>query len=315
MTAAKIALVGAGLAGLTLARQLADHGVEITVFDKARGPGGRFANRRTESGVFDLGCQLLTARTPAFTQQLQKWQQEGLLAPWPASGSLTGIGRMSRLTRYLSQGLSLQQNTRITRLQRDEQGWWLQTDQMEFYGPYTQVVLATPASQAAALLPPQAEEMAEQLGRVEEAPAWVAYFAFNQPTGISVALEDDPSPDIRRITCLSSKPAQEAAPELWLVEASASWSQQHLDEKASTVATRLLHLWQTTTDQGCLSHPQLLGAHRWLYGRCHKALQQAYLADSNLGLYACGDYCLGADAEAAWQSAQALAKALQETIQ
>jgi cation diffusion facilitator CzcD-associated flavoprotein CzcO len=38
--ATEIAVFGAGLAGLACARSLADAGRNVTVFDKARGPGG-----------------------------------------------------------------------------------------------------------------------------------------------------------------------------------------------------------------------------------------------------------------------------------
>jgi len=43
----RVAIIGAGLTGLTAASLLRDAGVEITVFDKSRGLGGRLSTRRT----------------------------------------------------------------------------------------------------------------------------------------------------------------------------------------------------------------------------------------------------------------------------
>ena len=37
----RIAIIGAGIAGATAARALADTGHAVTLFEKARGPGGR----------------------------------------------------------------------------------------------------------------------------------------------------------------------------------------------------------------------------------------------------------------------------------
>jgi renalase len=43
----KMAIIGSGLSGLTLAHLLKDC-FEITLFEKARSPGGRLATRRTD---------------------------------------------------------------------------------------------------------------------------------------------------------------------------------------------------------------------------------------------------------------------------
>ena len=42
----RVAVIGAGLAGLSCARTLADHNIHVTVFEKSRGLGGRCATRR-----------------------------------------------------------------------------------------------------------------------------------------------------------------------------------------------------------------------------------------------------------------------------
>ena len=43
-----VGVIGAGMAGLACARELAAKGFEVTVFDKGRGLGGRTATRRAE---------------------------------------------------------------------------------------------------------------------------------------------------------------------------------------------------------------------------------------------------------------------------
>ena len=58
--ASKIAVIGAGITGLHLARQLSDV-FDVTVFEKSRGLGGRMCARRTEAHQFDHGAQYFTA--------------------------------------------------------------------------------------------------------------------------------------------------------------------------------------------------------------------------------------------------------------
>ena len=46
------AIIGAGIAGITCARTLAQAGHQVTVFEKSRGPGGRMSTRTTPFGGF-----------------------------------------------------------------------------------------------------------------------------------------------------------------------------------------------------------------------------------------------------------------------
>lgn len=46
----KVAVIGAGISGLICARVLVEHGMEVTVFEKSRGIGGRMSTRRSPEG-------------------------------------------------------------------------------------------------------------------------------------------------------------------------------------------------------------------------------------------------------------------------
>ena len=63
----KVAVVGAGVSGLTCAAALAKNGFDVLVIETGRGPGGRTSTRRgpDDSGwQWDHGAQYLTAKTP-----------------------------------------------------------------------------------------------------------------------------------------------------------------------------------------------------------------------------------------------------------
>ena len=80
----KVAIVGAGISGLFAARTLVDHGLDVTVFEKSRGIGGRMSTRRTEGfGQFDHGAQYFTSDDRRFSRYLHAWRQQGLVAQWP----------------------------------------------------------------------------------------------------------------------------------------------------------------------------------------------------------------------------------------
>jgi len=50
------AIIGAGISGLACAQALAAAGQPVTLFDKARGPGGRMSSRRLPEATLDLGA-------------------------------------------------------------------------------------------------------------------------------------------------------------------------------------------------------------------------------------------------------------------
>ena len=75
---AKIAVIGAGLAGLTVARELSQYH-QVTVFEKSRGVGGRLATRYAGDYEFDHGAQFFTAKSPQFQAFLKPLIDQGVV--------------------------------------------------------------------------------------------------------------------------------------------------------------------------------------------------------------------------------------------
>ena len=61
----KIAIIGTGISGLTCAHYLKEL-ADITLFEKARGVGGRISTRRADPFCFDHGAQYFTAQSKEF---------------------------------------------------------------------------------------------------------------------------------------------------------------------------------------------------------------------------------------------------------
>jgi renalase len=82
-----VAIIGAGMAGLSCANVLADSGWTVTLFDKGRRPGGRMASRKIETAhgpaTFDFGAQYFTVRDAGFAAEVARWEEAGMAARWP----------------------------------------------------------------------------------------------------------------------------------------------------------------------------------------------------------------------------------------
>ena len=331
MTAAQapIAIIGTGIAGLSAAQVLHAAGHEIQLFEKSRGSGGRMASKRSDAGALDLGAQYFTARDRRFAEVVQQWQARGWVSEWSPNlyhckeGLLSaspdeqvrwvGNPRMSAITRAMLGALAVHFSCRITEVFRGQRHWHLQDAEGRNHGPFSHVIVATPAPQATALLA-SAPKLASAAATVAMEPTWAVALAFASPLDSPVEgcfLQDSPLDWLARNR---SKPGRETAMDTWILHATSAWSKQHLDLSKETVTEHLYGAFAEMIDCA-IPAPTFSLAHRWLYARPASAHQWGALADADLGLYACGDWCLSGRVEGAWLSGQEAARKLLEHLQ
>jgi len=119
-----VAVVGAGVAGLTAARSLTQAGHSVTVFDKGRRPGGRLStNVFANGGRADIGAQFFTVRSPEFGRAVAGWSGEGLVHEWCRGfDSIDGHpryavpGGMALLATALAGGLEVRCSVHVERI-------------------------------------------------------------------------------------------------------------------------------------------------------------------------------------------------------
>lgn len=311
MPADRVAIIGAGMAGLTCALELQAAGHAVTVFDKARGPGGRMASRRVDGGSFDHGAQFFRAWDPAFQAAVTGWRAEGVVAEWPGriegippdAPFFVGVPRMSALTRALGDRLrDLRLGVQVAHVRRTGDGWHLVDFDGTPLGTWRTLVVATPAPQAVPLLA-DAPQLAAAAARVAFDPCWTVLLTFAAP--LSAAFDAQPFGDgpLGWIARNSSKPGR-GSTERWILHGHPRWSQAHLEAPASEVITALRAAFAAV-----VPHPEPIDAraHRWRYARVTRPLDEVCVWDDVARIGLCGDGCIGARVEAAWLSGKALA--------
>ncbi len=175
-----VLIVGAGIAGLTLARALRDAGRRPLVLERAPGVGGRCATRRIGDAPVDHGAPFAHGRTREFLDVIAS-TAEGRIAGWPRAcvgegfpchpealldGHSTSAWRdgQTRLPKALAEDTDVRLGARVMRLDSggaaDRAGVTLESgERIEA----ASVVLAMPGPQAVALV--------ETLGDAEPAVA------------------------------------------------------------------------------------------------------------------------------------------------
>ena len=271
----RVAVIGAGLAGLSAARTLRDQDHDVRVFDKGRGVGGRTSTRRSSSFAFDHGAQYFTAHDERFGRLVASWQEAGIVAPWPAritvlengacrSGTprtrYVGVPGMNAIARHLAAGLDIALGIRITGLSHDANGWRLVENNGPVSGVFDVVIAALPAAQTAELLA-GLSNLAESAQRCPIAPCWAVMLGFDRPLATTydgAFVHDSP---ISWIARNNSKPGRGPA-ESWVLHAGPAWSSAYLDDSPEAVASTLTGEFEQLIGLGAL-RPIHTDAHRW----------------------------------------------------
>lgn len=180
-TETHIAVIGAGIAGLSCATTLQQGGCTVRVFDKSRGPAGRMSTRRGDDWQCDHGAQYFTARDPHFRAEVARWQEAGVAGLWQPRLQVIGgaalhtlgapverfVGtpRMTAPASLLAEALTFRRETTIRQLQRHADGWHLFSAEHAWLNAcFDAVILAIPAPQAMPLLLQTAPELATLAG-------------------------------------------------------------------------------------------------------------------------------------------------------
>jgi len=324
---AVFAVVGAGLAGMTLARKLEQAGHRCQVFEKSRGRGGRLATRRREGWQADHGAQYFTVRDPDFQREVDHWLALGWVAPWPVTPVVltrdgvqpspdeqiryVGVPTMNAMVQGMSEGLDLFTKTRVDRLERVGSQWRLWDDQGEHYGQFDAVVLTAPLAQSLALLPPGSQLEVPLRSNAGMLPAWAMAVAFSEPTGIEADAAFVKEGVVNWLARDSSKPGRNKKPEVWVAHFTAQWSANHLDTSDSLLEQQCLAALRRLTEHDL---PTVVDRfkHRWLYARSGSAETLSAPFDANLNIGLAGDWTQGDRMEGAWRSGNALARTLIE---
>lgn len=305
-------VIGAGMAGATCARALADAGEAVLVVDKGRAAGGRLAQRRTDSAVFDHGAQYMAVRDPAFAAAVAAWRERGLVAGWAPRGGpvkdadvVIGTPTMAAPVKALLDGIELVTGTRVTALAREPAGWRVTSDQGDLAGRFERVVLALPAPQATALL--GAHPFAARLdSEVAYAPCLSAMVSFAVPVAAPIDLVQDRDADLVWACRNASRPGRAAPHDAWTLHASPGWSQRRLEDPPETWASELVAMLERHL--GELPPIAALAGHRWRYALVTRALGEACQWDAPAALGVCGEWCIAGRIEAAFLSGRAMAQ-------
>jgi len=324
----RLAVVGAGIAGLACARTLNDAGARVTVFEREGFPGGRAATLIDSVGPYDHGAQYFTAGDERFLAVVAGWRSAGVVQPWhgrilafdmgstldktASAERLVAVPGMRRLGVHLAQGIEIRYGTPIARVRHSAAGWYLHAGGplAEGVGPFDAVLVAAPSESAAELLS-GLTAIAEQALAVTWNPCWAVIMALAQRTGAGFEgafINDDPILGWAALDSAKPRRGQvEGVAERWVLHARPQWSYRYSDMDGEEVSRWLVRSFSARLRFNL--NPLQARALKWPHATPVNPLSLPFLWDAESRLGMAGDWCGGPRIEGAYLSGLMLAEA------
>lgn len=317
-------VIGAGIAGLTVARQLQCGGLKVTVLEKSRGFGGRAATRRVDGDYFDHGAQYFTVRSEAFGKFVESLAARGGVRVWSQGFHAFQGGRlhgpeaghpryicpdgMNTLGKVLADGINVRRETRVIAIKKEGQNWVLDCDTGESYCA-PRCLIAIPAAQALKLTAPViSQPLQQQLASVRMAPCFALALGFAERLLLPF---DGVTLSQGALSWIAHDSAKRAEPRhsVLMLHSSAEFARAHFEKDAAKVTEMLLEAFRKTqfTDAKPLWH----NLQRWRYALAETPIEPPYLQEGTL--YFAGDWCGGARLESAYLSGLAVSDAIMQS--
>jgi predicted NAD/FAD-dependent oxidoreductase len=323
----KLAIIGAGIAGLAAARSLRSTlpDLEVTLYEKSRGLGGRVATRRRDGYAFDHGAQCFKAPTDALLQLIQQelpsdelfdigkpiWVFDGngtisegdpAMNAEPKWSYRSGLNMLGKL---LGAGLDVRREVRIAALKRETHGaagWSLIDSSGSSVGWADLVLITAPGPQTAEILA-ASDIPAERRSMLVETLQAVVYrrcisFAFAYPRLVPrpfyALINTDRGHPIAWLALEHDKGFQRCPPghSLMIAQMAPAFSLEYWDMPIDPLAARVASLVGDVLGED-LDQPLWADRQGWKYALPDGVAAAHTIDTPELGLFFAGDFTAG----------------------
>lgn len=315
-----VAIIGAGISGLSCATQLQKLGYSVEIFEKSRGPSGRMSTRHGNDWSADHGAQYFTARDPLFVNEVHTWVKAQVAAPWKPDLKVfedqnwrqnhskdiryVGIPSMNTPGKYLAEQLTVSYNQTIESVEHIDHQWRLSTKEIGVINKqFDWVIFAMPAPQTEIIAKSLDKNIEKLTQQAQMNGCWTLMVQFQEKQSINFDAAFINQEIISWICRNNSKPNRPHK-ESWTIHANPEWSQRLIESPKEEVATLIL---ACAKKLGLDCQNAEISTHRWRYANGSISTMPGFYINPDLSLGICGDWLNGGRVEGAWLSGYQLA--------
>lgn len=333
-----IGIIGAGIAGLTAGRILANAGHEVIIIEKSRGFGGRMSTRYAGENneiKLDHGIPYITAKSTEFKKFIDELESAQLLTEWSDELSLFNVDGfydthparekslmyvapkgMNSIGQYLSRWMDFRLTQRVNGLtmvapNHKRKSPWIINLMDSTVMEVDALIIATPSVQANGLLQTSQDEtsvrlLAAQISKVNYDSSYSLMLGYGKrdiPTWKGIVCQNE----IINWVCNENSKRNNSQLSL-VVHTTPEFSKSQRKETSEKVTKHILRELSKITGDWALT-PEWSHLHFWLHNRTVNPIDKPYLESTSefapLGII--GDYFNGNSVESAYLSGITLA--------
>ena len=315
----KIAIIGAGIAGLRCAQILQLHGINVSIFEKSKRPSGRISTKFMDDWYCDHGAQYFTAKTLIFLKEIDIWKQNKIIDIWNPKiyvyendifenksspiNRYVGVPSMSEIGKFMAKNLNIHYSKLINKIEKKSEGWILHFNESKTCDSFNWVIMAIPAPQAYPLIKNYTYEIEPLMVQANMKGCWTMMIKFNNSQNINYDAAFINQGPISWLANNKSKPNRENF-DIWTINTNSNWSQKNINLKPFFVKKKII---KSLKEFGFTFENYDYKIHRWLYALSNKKVLKGSILNESKKIGICGDWLNGGRVEGAWLSGNELA--------
>ena len=298
-----IAIIGAGFSGCNLYNNLIKKNHKITIFDKARGVGGRLSTKYLGEYFLDHGTSSFEAKNEQFKSFCLELEKNHILKLennrfYPTKG-------INKVCSFLINKADLKTNQKIKKLELINKKWQITNSQNEIFEGFDKVILTIPAPQILELDLNISEKLKNKLLQVTYNSIFSLIVYGDKKVNNKKLLENNNKLFEKIIDNSLKYNYKDFYSYVFHCKSSFSNENNHLSKedilKKILDENKDLNLKSFEEDNKIIPH-------LWKYAKVDNFLDDEYLYEDGLGI--CGDYFKGNNLEASYLSSLSLLKEL-----
>ena len=314
-----VAVIGAGITGITLANLLHKK-VNLTVFEKSRGVGGRMATRRAEPYQFNHGTQYFKIENEEFKDFMQPLMRNKIIKPLRTNyieifnkkvikrtkmynqKYYTAESNMNSVVKYLiNNKFYIKLLCKIEKTIKKNGKWFIIDSENLSYGPYDWLFITIPSDQAIEILNNDFK-LLNIIKKLKMRSCFSLMLGFDKIKEFDFDTALFLDEDVQWLS-ISKKILEKKKYYNLLINSSYNFAEQNINGSKDKISDYLIK--QVSDILKCeLNNYKHKALHFWKYAMSEKNNNLGSLLDEDLKVIVCGDWCMNGKVEGSFLSAK-----------